>query len=264
MSQPRTAVARPARPSAALGLVLVIVLTLVAGCGVRLETPPPAAPSPDAQESARQRASADAVALEVLAGPADAPPDPAADPLGAARAAVAADARVHLDALGGLYHPDPATTPPADGDDTRTTTGTSTRTDTGTAADATGASPTPGTAAAPVPEPAPAAPEVLASALTEAAATARADADAVADGPLARLLASIAVNRLLAADRLADASGLAAPRSRRCSSRTPHPRAWRARTCRHWSRARTPRGTRWRSWPPSTGTTSAGARATAP
>ncbi|WP_298459613.1 DUF4439 domain-containing protein [uncultured Cellulomonas sp.] len=209
MSHPRTPTAHARRAPGAV--LLVLVLALVSGCGLRLETPPPAAPTPDAREAARQRASADAVAIDVLAAagapagdPAAAPPsDPAGEAVAAARAAAASDAQVHLDALGALDQPEGATTgddaDPGAGSDAAATDGT---TD--------GTPPAPD-AVTPAPEPTAAAPEVLANRLTEAAATARADAATIGDGPLARLLGSIAVNRLLSAARLADAAGLKAP-----------------------------------------------------
>jgi hypothetical protein len=195
----RTPAPRPLRAVATV--VLALVLALVAGCGVRLETPAPAPLVPDADESARQRTSADSVALQVLAAaptpPPDSPADTAADPVAAARAAVAAEASTHLDLLGGLYDAGPGVKP-----------GASPGTSSGTSQDR---PQTP--AATPEPTPVAAAPDALLTALVEAAATARADTAAVTDGPLARLLGSIAVSRQLSAGRLGAAAGLAAPPS---------------------------------------------------
>ena len=186
----------PRAPRTTTAVLVVLGLLLAGGCGVRLETPPPAPLTPGVDESARQRASADAVALEVVADPAgtttdgptdastDPPTDPPTDPVVAARAAVATHAALHLDLLGGLYD---------DGLDPR--------------APRRPESPV----ATPSPTPAAVPPEAVVAALTEAAATARADLATVTDPGLARLLASLWVSRLLSASRLAAAAGLTPP-----------------------------------------------------
>ena len=181
----------PTRPGAPrtvrtlTAVVVALVLALVAGCGVRLETPPPEPLVPDVNEQARQRASADAATLAALAEVPPAAPDAAPDPVADARAAVVAEASTHLDLLGGLYTGEPG------GEDR----------------DARPQTP----AATPEPEPTTATPDAVLALLTESAATARADADTVTDGPLARLLGSVSVSRLLSASRLAAAAGLAPP-----------------------------------------------------
>src|SRR5215203_4052239 len=100
MSPPRTPARRAVRRLTAA--VVMLVIALLPGCGLRLETPPPAPLTPGVDEQARQRAAADAVALQALAGPPTADP---ADPVATARAAVATAAGAHLDLLGGLYEP---------------------------------------------------------------------------------------------------------------------------------------------------------------
>jgi len=169
--------ARARLRTVAAGLALV---GLLAGCGLRLETPPVVAPVPDANEIARQRASADSVGLVVLAAPAGTDP---ADPITALRAAVVAQADAHLDQLGS-------------GDTTAT-------------ADPDPASPTASAPAATAPATATEA-DVVAK-LVLAASSARADAASVPDGTLARLLGSVSTARLLLARQLAGAAGLEVP-----------------------------------------------------
>lgn len=169
----RTAVVRAAVPTAvrarahrrgrAAALVAVVALGLSA-CGLRLETPPPAAPAPDAVETVRQRATADALALAVLA-------EHATDPGLPSAARVAEVAALHAEALGGPYTWEPP------------------------AADDAPASPE-----APADEAEDVTPARLAQALEETAASARADAATVPDPGMARLLGSISASRLLAAD----------------------------------------------------------------
>ena len=230
MSPSRRPAPRVARTTVAL--VAALLLALVAGCGVRLETPPPAALTPGVDESARQRAAADAVALGVLAGDAGPPVDPAADPVAAARASVAAAARTHLDALGGLYD---------DGLDPEARE----------RPDRPAASPSPSPSAPPAAVP----PDAVVAALTEAAAAARADVAVVTDGGLARLLASLSVSRLLSASRLATAAGLTPPACPDVVVPAAAPGGVRAPTSRRWSRPRTPPATRSRWSRPSTPTT---------
>ena len=162
------------------GAVLALV-GLLAGCGLRLETPAPDSLTPNVNEVARQRASADAVGLEVLARVAGGDP---ADPTTAIRSTVTAAAAEHLDQLGGIYRSGlAAATPPAGSSPAVTGTG----------------------------EPAVASTDAVVAQLTLTAANARADALTVPDGALARLLASMSAARFLLARELAVAAGLPAP-----------------------------------------------------
>lgn len=175
----------PARRSRVFSRLLALVtgltlLGLVAGCGLRFETPAPLAPTPDSVESARQRASADALGLMVLATAPDADPT---DPVTALRAAVVMQATEHLDQLG-----------PGDGSGAPTDEPTAT------------ASP-----AVPDAEPTGTAPAVVVAQLADAAANARTDAATIPDGPLARLLGAISSARLLLARELAAATAVEAP-----------------------------------------------------
>lgn len=150
-----------------------------AGCGLRLETPPPAQLTPDADEAARQRATADAMGLQVLARSAL----PGADPASAVVLEQVADfSAQHAARLGGPYVsglPTPSATPGDDGTDDS------------------------------VAEPAPSGVELetVVARLEETAASARADAAAVPDGNLARLLASISTARLLSSRQLVALAG---------------------------------------------------------
>jgi len=178
----------PARRSSAGARVRVAaaalaLVGLVAGCGVRFETPPTAALSPGVNESARQRASADAAGLEILA--ADPGADPA-DPQAALRTAIVAHAAAQLDQLGGVYGSGPARP-----------------TGTGASSPSASAGATPAVAT-----PAVAATSAVVTALTQGADQARGDALTVPDGGLARLLASVGAERLLLARQLASAAAL--------------------------------------------------------
>ncbi len=159
-------------------VALLCVIGLLAGCDLRVETPAPTAPSPGAQETVRQRAATDAVDLAALAdAAAGGPTEPA---VLETLTLVAATSRLHADALGGVWTP--WTTTPSAADES--------------------ASPTPSTAP-PTPTP-----DEVALALQAAADRAADDADVVADGGLARLLASISTSRaLLAADLTAGLTG---------------------------------------------------------
>ena len=170
---------RPPRTTAAAAIAVALLL---GGCGdLRLELPPPAAVEPDAAETLRQRAAVDAEALGRLARDAAAL---SADPAQTALLdEVAAAADRHLEALGGVYDPPPVV---VDGVDRPTP------------------SPTP---AAPENLPPPT-PDVVVAELRESAASARADSSAAQDGAMARLLAAVAVNRLLLADAVAAAAAL--------------------------------------------------------
>lgn len=179
MPSPRTTRRRRA-PRA--GVLAVAVVLAVSACGLRLETAPPAPLDPDAVESARQSATADAMALEALAGLAAQDADDAA---AAVLTSVAEASGHHVDALGGIYvatpSPGPASSTP---------------------------SPTTGSA---VPEAAATDAAAVVALLDETAAVARADATLVPDAALARLLAAIATNRLLLAERLASTADVERP-----------------------------------------------------
>lgn len=150
---------------------LVVGALLLAGCGLRVESPPPPLLVPDLAEVVRQHTAEDAAALVEMATRAAVG---AAEPVATVLAQVAAASAEHLDALGGLYEPFPDPTP--------------------------GATPMP-TATAAVDA------ATTLVRLSESAVQARSDADRVPDGELARLVASVAANRLLLGDRLAGALG---------------------------------------------------------
>lgn len=167
----------PLRRASAL-VVVAAVATLLTGCGLRVETPPPAEPSPDAVEQVRGRTVDDALGLAQDARTLlDAAP---AEHVAAVLLDVAAFGELHVEQLGGVYdsglpEPTPSASPSSTPD-----------------------------------EPAPTAESVLAE-LAEDAATALADADTVPDGPLARLVGSVATARTDLAGRLATGLGLPAP-----------------------------------------------------
>ena len=166
-----------ARPLARALAAAVMVLTLAA-CGLRAETPPPTEPSPDAVEQVRARTVADSLALAQAAAAAALLPDGAAEPVAPVLADVSAFSEQHADQLGGVYVsglPAPTGSPTS----------------------------SPTTAAATVGD-------VLVE-LATATRTALTDADAVPDGPLARLVASIATSRGELATRLARAAGAEVP-----------------------------------------------------
>ena len=168
---------RPTRAIVRMLAAVVTVLTLAA-CGLRVETPPPVEPSPDALEQVRARTVADSLALSEAAAEAGLLPEGAVDPVAPVLADVAAFSDQHADQLGGVYVSGlPAPT------DTPTSTPTTT-------------------------------PVTLGGLLDDLAAatrTALTDADAVEDGPLARLLASVATSRAELATRLAGATGAEVP-----------------------------------------------------
>lgn len=173
-------------------VVALIATVLVTGCGVRLETPAPPLPVADGIETVRQRAAQDATELADLAHEAA---TTAVEPVAGILVTIAADSAEHITALAGVYEPFPGTTSQATTSDPTPTT----------APDATSGQ---------TPAPSPSAPADATAVLTllaEAAATARTDASTVPDGPMARLLASIATNRLLLAEALALAVGAPAP-----------------------------------------------------
>ncbi|KQT00982.1 DUF4439 domain-containing protein [Cellulomonas sp. Leaf395] len=169
--------ARPTRSIARALAAAVTVLTLAA-CGLRVETPPPVEPSPDAVEQVRARTVADSLALSAAATAAVLLPDGAVEPVAPVLADVTSFSDQHADQLGGVYVsglPAPTDSPTATG------------------------APTTASVA-----------EVLEE-LGTATRTALADADAVTDGPLARLVASVATARGELATRLAAATGVEVP-----------------------------------------------------
>ncbi|WP_155859537.1 DUF4439 domain-containing protein [Cellulomonas sp. KRMCY2] len=197
------------------GLVVLLALVVAAtatGCGLRLQTPPPAPLVPDEVEVVRQRATADAVALEVLATSAAGHTTDAT--VAALLGTVTDVCEQHLVALGGIYEPTPeatAATAPA----TAAPDGTvpEDAPDGTVPEDAVTDDTVPGAAPTPDPSPSPAQadavdPAAVVALLVETAASAQADAAAVPDGPLARLLASVATARMLVADALRVAAGL--------------------------------------------------------
>lgn len=147
-----------------------LALAVLAGCGLRVETPPPTEPTPDATEVVRARTVDDALHLEELARAALAGAD---DATAAVLEDVAGFSERHADALGGPYDsglPDATPTP----------------------------TPTPVSVAEPG--------ELLALLVT-ATGHALEDADAVAEGPLARVVASVGTARGELAVRLGAATG---------------------------------------------------------
>lgn len=150
---------------------------LLAGCGLRLETPEPDPLVPDDEEVLRADSAADAADLRDRATEAAVgAPSEVASVL--EQVAEASDA--HHEAFGGTYVPFPDVTP------------------------------TPTATATPTTGPPAATPDDVLSDLVAGAAEARADAEEVPDGSMARLLASVSVNRSLLADALATALGTTA------------------------------------------------------
>ena len=167
--------ARP-RPTIVRALAVAVTVLTLGACGLRVETPPPVEPSPDAVEQVRARTVADSLALATAASAAALLPDGAVEPVVPVLADVTAYAGQHAEQLGGVYVsglPSP----------TATTTQS---------------------------EPATSVAEVL-ELLGSATRTALTDADTVADGPLARLVASVATSRAELAVRLASATGAPVP-----------------------------------------------------
>lgn len=169
--------ARPGRGIVRALAAVVMVLTLAA-CGLRAETPPPTEPSPDAVEQVRARTVADSLALAEAATAAALLPDGAVDPVAPVLVDVTSFSGQHAEQLGGVYVSGLPT--PTDSPSIPPTTASATVSD------------------------------VLAL-LGTATRTALADADAVTDGPLARLIASVATSRGELATRLAHATGAEVP-----------------------------------------------------
>lgn len=172
---------RPASPAPvrraprARALAVVALVLPLAACGLRLETPPPAEPSPDAVEQVRGRTAEDALdlAADAQALAATTPDGPVLDVL----EDVAAHSALHAEEAGGRYDSGlPQSTP----------------------------------STTPTVRPVPDAAGLLATLVDDAAVATR-DADAVPDGPLARLVASVATSRAELAGRLAAATGLPLP-----------------------------------------------------
>jgi hypothetical protein len=177
-TSPAVAAARRTRPARAVTLVLVAGLAVapVAGCAaLRVESGPLVTPSADAVEEARQRQAVGAA--RVLAAAEET--DPASEEARTVVADVRSAADTQLTALGGVWEPFPDETSEA-------VTGTPTA----------------------LPGPGP-----LLDVLAEESASALADAATVSDGRLARLFASIGVERRIAAQQLAAAEGADAPAS---------------------------------------------------
>lgn len=195
LSRPR----RTARPARAL---LLAVLVLLSGCGLRIETEPPPPLVPDAAEEARARTVADALTLATTARLAAEGRTAASDGTGGTEDGggpdevavllldVAAAADAHVAALGGVYDPgtDEEGAEPGSEEEGRD--------------DDAGTERSPTTADV----------DDVVTLLRDTAITARADALTVEDGGLARLLASVAVHRSVAARALGGAeAGATAP-----------------------------------------------------
>lgn len=169
--------ARP-RTLAARALAVAVTVLTLAACGLRVETPPPVEPSPDAVEQVRARTVADSLALSAAATAAAQLPDGGVEPVASVLADVTGFSDQHADQLGGVYV---SGLPAPSGSPTATST-----------------------------PPAPSVADVLED-LAAATRTALTDADTVTDGPLARLVASVATSRGELATRLAQATGAEVP-----------------------------------------------------
>lgn len=191
---------RTRRTALAFGSVGVALSLALGGCGLRLETPPPPLPSPDAAEAARQAAALREVGLADLAE--EAAGRTGVGALDQTLTDVAAGARAHAAALGGIWEPPSWATEPADGAAPGApgpggTEGPGATDGTGVDSEA----PSSG-----VPEPA----AVLAAA-AEAARLTCADAVAVDPADLAALLAAICLAGVQTTADLAEDLGAEAP-----------------------------------------------------
>ncbi|MDO8144582.1 MULTISPECIES: DUF4439 domain-containing protein [unclassified Isoptericola] len=159
----------------------VLVALLLTGCGLRLETPPPAEPGPDTIEIVRRTAVTDAL---FVAEQADAVIDELGDRrrrLVAELERVAADSREQADQLGGVY--DSGLQEPADPPSGSPQS---------SPADAVG-------------------PDDVVAALADASGRNRTAAGTTADGPLARLLASVGAAQAVSATRVGEYTDSAPP-----------------------------------------------------
>ena len=177
--EPQPAPSRARRRRAAAGAVVAVLVTgLLTGCGLRLETPPPAEPVPDALEVVRRTAVSDSL---LVAHQAQAVAETVRrERLRAELERVADDALAQADELGGEY-------------------------DSGLeeSAGSTSADASPSHEAR--------TPQDVVLTLVDAAARSRAAAGTTADGPLARLLASIGASQTVSATRLARMTRSAGP-----------------------------------------------------
>ncbi|MCA5893225.1 DUF4439 domain-containing protein [Isoptericola sp. NEAU-Y5] len=162
----------------------VLVGGLVAGCGVRLETPPAAEPVPDALEIVRRTAVSDALLVAERADAALENVPARRERLVSELTRIAADSRTQAAGLGGEY-------------------------DSGLGSDDPSVSPE-GSAAGGAEDGSGDVPDVV-SALVDAAARSRTAAGSTADGPLARLLASVGAAQTVSATRLADLADTTGP-----------------------------------------------------
>ena len=200
------------RRAALVTLVLAAALPLAA-CGVRLETPAPTEPSPDAHEIVRRTAVDDALAVSAIVS--DVTPG-VTDPDVLAVLAEAQDfADQHAQALGGEYDSGLADSPATEDGTSSAGSGGVTTTPPEDGAEDGGADGDEGGAATTGPDDAtsdgstaaePTTDDVVV-ALVGAAQRTRASAGETQDGPLARLLASVATSEHDSALRLAALTG---------------------------------------------------------
>ncbi|PFG42774.1 uncharacterized protein DUF4439 [Isoptericola jiangsuensis] len=165
------------RRGAALGAVLLTLA--LAGCGLRLETPPPAEPVPDALEIVRRTAVSDALYVAEQAESAVVTLDGRRARLAAELERVADDSREQAAELGGEYASGLEVQAPVSG--------------------------------SPEPSAAPVEPGDVVTALVEASGRSRVAAGTTADGPLARLLASVGAAQAVSAARVGDLTDAGAP-----------------------------------------------------
>lgn len=202
--------AHAARGPLTTAVTAALTVLLLAGCALRLETPPPAEPSPDAVEQVRARTVADALDLGTAAEQAKATAEGGAEAVAAVLDTVATFSAQHARQLGGVYDSglddegdaDGAGSDEADSDGAAPEGAGSD----GAGSDEGGAVEPSGSVRVP-----PATVQDVLDTLAATTSTARADAAAVEDGPLARLVASVAAARADLAARLAAALGVPDP-----------------------------------------------------